>query len=79
MSQSLNVSPCNVNSPSMVDYLRTLHGPDQAKTKGEILIGNDPDRAMVEASLVNKRSRFARRYREQTQDYETSIKQVLAK
>eukprot|EP00972_Heterocapsa_arctica_P038753 5711877-Heterocapsa_arctica.AAC.1 len=58
----------------MVEYLRTLHGTDQAMTKGETFLGNDPDRAMVEASLSNQSGRFARRYREQTQDSETSIK-----
>eukprot|EP00972_Heterocapsa_arctica_P012433 1826069-Heterocapsa_arctica.AAC.1 len=79
MSQSFEASPCNVKAPSMIYYLRTLHGPDQAMMKGEIFLGNDPDRAMIEASLVNQSSRLARKYREQTQDSETFIKQALAK
>eukprot|EP00972_Heterocapsa_arctica_P042482 6261433-Heterocapsa_arctica.AAC.1 len=62
----------------MVEYCRTLNGNDQAATKGEIFLGNDPDRAMVEISLVNQSSLLARRYREQTQETETTIKQALA-
>eukprot|EP00972_Heterocapsa_arctica_P033301 4901263-Heterocapsa_arctica.AAC.1 len=62
----------------MVEYYRTLNGLRQAATKGEISLGNDPDRAMVEISLANQSSLMARRYREQTQDTETTIKQALA-
>eukprot|EP00972_Heterocapsa_arctica_P010254 1506058-Heterocapsa_arctica.AAC.1 len=62
----------------MVEYYRTLNGPDQAATKGGLFLVNDPDRAMVEISLVNQSSLMVRRYREQTQYTETSIKQALA-
>eukprot|EP00972_Heterocapsa_arctica_P039211 5777617-Heterocapsa_arctica.AAC.1 len=62
----------------MVEYYRTLNGPEQVATKGEIFLGNDPDKTMVEISLANQSSLMARRYREHTQDTETSIKQALA-
>eukprot|EP00972_Heterocapsa_arctica_P013232 1944756-Heterocapsa_arctica.AAC.1 len=62
----------------MVEYFRALNGLTQVATEGQIFLADDPERTRVEASLANQSSLMARRFRETTQETETSIKHELA-